>query len=148
MVHGLHDASMVMLNAVDARNVDMLFDNGGNLDAACESCHRQYWYPDPEHHAPPPSEAEKALNEIADAADDDPAARATGNDRRTRRSPGKLPGNAVIRMGMDPKCADINRGKQVVQEEFALQGRRQPRQRVREARGRSSPRPRCPPSRW
>ena len=29
---------------------------------------------------------------------------------------GKLPGNAVIRMGKDPMCARINRGKQVVQE--------------------------------
>jgi plastocyanin len=37
------------------------------------------------------------------------------------RLAGKLPGNPVIRMGMDPKCADAVRGKQVVQEEFALQ---------------------------
>jgi len=29
---------------------------------------------------------------------------------------GKLPGNSVIRMGMDPKCADMNKGKQVIQE--------------------------------
>jgi plastocyanin len=29
---------------------------------------------------------------------------------------GKLPGNPVIRMGKDPMCAAINRGKQVVQE--------------------------------
>ena len=29
---------------------------------------------------------------------------------------GKLPGNSVIRMGMDPKCAQINKGKRVVQE--------------------------------
>ena len=29
---------------------------------------------------------------------------------------GKLPGNPVIRMGRDPMCAQINRGKQVVQE--------------------------------
>jgi plastocyanin len=32
------------------------------------------------------------------------------------RLAGKAPGNAVIRMGMDPKCADIHRGEQVVQE--------------------------------
>jgi plastocyanin len=119
MVHGLHDASVVMLDAVDARNVDMLFDNGGNLDAACESCHRQYWYPDPEHHAPPPSEAEKALGKSADAGTN-PAARATGTIAGHVKLAGKLPGNAVIRMGMDPKCADATRGKQVVQEEFAL----------------------------
>jgi plastocyanin len=29
---------------------------------------------------------------------------------------GKLPGNPIIRMGMDPMCAQINRGTQVVQE--------------------------------
>jgi plastocyanin len=29
---------------------------------------------------------------------------------------GKVPGNLVIRMGKDPKCADLNKGKQVVQE--------------------------------
>jgi plastocyanin len=29
---------------------------------------------------------------------------------------GKLPGNPIIRMGMDPKCAEVNRGKRVVQE--------------------------------
>jgi plastocyanin len=32
---------------------------------------------------------------------------------------GNLPGNSVIRMGMDPKCAEINRGKRVVQETVA-----------------------------
>jgi plastocyanin len=32
------------------------------------------------------------------------------------RLSGKLPGNTVIRMGKDPKCADLNKGKQVVQE--------------------------------
>jgi len=29
---------------------------------------------------------------------------------------GKLPGNTVIRMGLDPKCNELNKGKQVVQE--------------------------------
>jgi plastocyanin len=32
------------------------------------------------------------------------------------RLSGELPGNPVIRMGRDPMCASINRGKQVVQE--------------------------------
>jgi plastocyanin len=32
---------------------------------------------------------------------------------------GKLPGNPVIRMGMDPKCAEMNRGKMTVQESVA-----------------------------
>lgn len=30
---------------------------------------------------------------------------------------GKPPGNPVIRMGMDPKCAELNRGRMVIQEE-------------------------------
>ena len=30
---------------------------------------------------------------------------------------GTPPGNPVIRMGMDPKCADMNRGRMVIQEE-------------------------------
>ncbi len=32
---------------------------------------------------------------------------------------GKLPGNRVIRMGMDPKCAEANRGTRVIQEVVA-----------------------------
>jgi hypothetical protein len=40
----------------------------------------------------------------------------TGMIKGRVRLAGKLPGNSVIRMGVDPKCADLNRGKQVVQE--------------------------------
>lgn len=32
---------------------------------------------------------------------------------------GKLPGNSIIRMGMDPKCAQMNRGTRVIQETVA-----------------------------
>jgi hypothetical protein len=32
---------------------------------------------------------------------------------------GKLPGNPIIRMGMDPKCAEATRGKRVIQEYVA-----------------------------
>jgi len=32
---------------------------------------------------------------------------------------GKLPGNSIIRMGMDPKCAQANAGKRVIQETVA-----------------------------
>jgi len=121
-VRDLHDQGMVMLKAIEAHDVDTLFDQGGNLDAVCEGCHRQYWYPDPQHHAPPPSEAEKALQKQNSAdAGTDPAPPTTGTIEGHVRLAGKLPGNAVIRMGMDPKCADINRGRQVVQEEFALE---------------------------
>jgi hypothetical protein len=46
------------------------------------------------------------------------AATATGTIKGHVRISGKLPGNQVIRMGVDPKCADMNRGKQVVNEVF------------------------------
>jgi plastocyanin len=41
---------------------------------------------------------------------------ATGTITGHVRLTGKLPGNSVIRMGVDPRCADINRGKRVIQE--------------------------------
>lgn len=52
-----------------------------------------------------------------------PAVRAQNSGRGTIKGhvklAGKLPGNPVIRMGMDPKCAQINAGKRVVQEVVA-----------------------------
>jgi len=35
---------------------------------------------------------------------------------------GKAPGNPLIRMGMDPKCSEVNRGKQVFQESVRSKG--------------------------
>ena len=40
----------------------------------------------------------------------------TGTIRGHVAISGKLPGNSVIRMGVDPKCAQINAGKRVLQE--------------------------------
>lgn len=42
----LHDAGVVMLDAVRARDVDGLLDGGDRLDVACENCHSRFWYPD------------------------------------------------------------------------------------------------------
>ncbi len=42
----LHDAGVVMLTAVRARDVDALLEGGARLDVACESCHSRFWYPD------------------------------------------------------------------------------------------------------
>ncbi|MEE2613532.1 MAG: hypothetical protein VX975_06895, partial [Acidobacteriota bacterium] len=42
----LHDAGVVMLDAVRARDVDALLDGGDRLDVACENCHSRFWYPD------------------------------------------------------------------------------------------------------
>jgi hypothetical protein len=44
-VHGLHDATMVALKAIDAKNTDALLDSGEGIDKACENCHLKYWYP-------------------------------------------------------------------------------------------------------
>jgi len=41
---------------------------------------------------------------------------ATGTIKGHVRVSGKLPGNAVIRMGVDPKCSQLNQGKQAVNE--------------------------------
>jgi cytochrome c556 len=43
--HVLHEAAMEALRAIDARKLDGISDAGGTIDAACESCHLQFWYP-------------------------------------------------------------------------------------------------------
>lgn len=40
----LHDAALETLRAIDAKDVTALTNAGETLDAACESCHRDYWY--------------------------------------------------------------------------------------------------------
>ena len=52
---GLRATSVVVLEAVDARDVEALLVAGTGLDLACENCHSQYWYPgygDPRPAAP------------------------------------------------------------------------------------------------
>jgi len=44
--HGLHDKSMLLLKAIDDKNVQGLMDGGEGLDEACENCHKHYWYPE------------------------------------------------------------------------------------------------------
>jgi hypothetical protein len=41
----LHDAGLAALHAIDARNAEKVFEVGEQIEQACESCHRQYWYP-------------------------------------------------------------------------------------------------------
>ena len=41
----LHNISVKVLEVVEARDVQKLFDIGEDLDKACENCHRAYWYP-------------------------------------------------------------------------------------------------------
>jgi hypothetical protein len=45
LAHGLHDATVQALAAIDAKNADALSDSGEIIDQACEQCHLKYWYP-------------------------------------------------------------------------------------------------------
>jgi len=42
----LHQVSEQMLTAIDAKNVQGMIDAGEAIDAACETCHLAFWYPD------------------------------------------------------------------------------------------------------
>jgi len=46
LAHALDAAALEAIQAIDARDVDMLSEVGGTIDAACESCHLQFWYPE------------------------------------------------------------------------------------------------------
>jgi hypothetical protein len=43
--HGLHEAGVAALQAIDAKDADKLFEVGEQIERACEACHSQYWYP-------------------------------------------------------------------------------------------------------
>ena len=51
LAHGLHEASLANLQAIESRDLIKFLDAGDTLDKACESCHRKYWYrvPPPEN---------------------------------------------------------------------------------------------------
>lgn len=51
--HRLHDAAAESLKAIDAKDVNALLNAGETLDAACENCHRNYWYRTPPPLLPP-----------------------------------------------------------------------------------------------
>lgn len=42
---GLIDATLLAMKAIETRNPEALSDAGGEIDAACESCHLTFWYP-------------------------------------------------------------------------------------------------------
>jgi hypothetical protein len=44
----LHAAGSEALAAIDARDAQRLLRAGERIDAACESCHMRYWYPNAE----------------------------------------------------------------------------------------------------
>jgi len=43
--HAVHAQAMETIRIIDAKDVDGLSDVGGAIDAACEGCHLQFWYP-------------------------------------------------------------------------------------------------------
>lgn len=52
---GLHDAVMPVLQSIEAKDAQKLFELGADIEMACENCHMQYWYPN-EKVSPLPSE--------------------------------------------------------------------------------------------
>jgi hypothetical protein len=41
----LHDAGLAVLQAIDAKDSQRVFEIGEEIERACEGCHSQYWYP-------------------------------------------------------------------------------------------------------
>ena len=111
-VDQLHDAAVPALTAADAKNAKGLFDAGEHIERACESCHQQYWYP--------PKQATAWKHEAGGRLDESAVASVQTGKGGTITGhigvKGKIPGNAVIRMGMDPMCAAMAAGKTPVQE--------------------------------
>jgi hypothetical protein len=54
--HGLHDATMDALKAIEAKDTEGLLNAGDGIDNACEKCHLQYWYPNERKPAEAPSQ--------------------------------------------------------------------------------------------
>jgi hypothetical protein len=44
-IEALRNVALEVLDVVKKKDVDALFDAGGDLDKACEDCHIEYWYP-------------------------------------------------------------------------------------------------------
>ena len=44
-IQTLRNVALEVMDIVKRKDVDELWEAGENLDTACESCHRSYWYP-------------------------------------------------------------------------------------------------------
>ncbi len=105
-----------MLHAIEARDADQLFDDGGPLNDTCERCHQTYWYPgDTSLQRIAAGEAARRPTTDAPAVFQSGGGQ-TGTIRGHVQLAGLLPGNPVIRMGVDPLCAQLTDGRQIVQE--------------------------------
>ena len=72
-IEALRNVGLEVLEIVNKRKTDELWDAGSNLDQACETCHIQYWYP-----------GDKALLEKIDKQIQERYERAQGSGRRGR----------------------------------------------------------------
>jgi hypothetical protein len=45
LVHGLHNSAVLVMNAIDKKNLEGLRSANDALNVACEQCHQKYWYP-------------------------------------------------------------------------------------------------------
>jgi plastocyanin len=132
-----------VLAIVKARDSDGLFQAGSDIDRTCEACHLEYWYPgdkqavlrdrDSRAYASekklgayarrnPTMKATLAVSTFVPAVvllcgthHVHAAAPATGTIVGHVRLTGPSPGNPMIRMGMDPVCAQLNTGTRPVQ---------------------------------
>jgi len=43
--HGLQDATMESMKAIEKKDPEGLLNTGDGIDKACENCHLKYWYP-------------------------------------------------------------------------------------------------------
>ena len=48
LARGLHDSTVLVLNAIDRKDVQALRVSGNAINRACEQCHQRYWYPNRE----------------------------------------------------------------------------------------------------
>jgi hypothetical protein len=44
-IEAIRNVGLEVLDIVKRKDVNELWDAGGNLDEACENCHKSYWYP-------------------------------------------------------------------------------------------------------
>ena len=44
-IEALRNVGLQVMDIVERRDTQELWDASENLDAACEACHRSYWYP-------------------------------------------------------------------------------------------------------
>jgi hypothetical protein len=44
-IEALRNVGLEVIEIVKKKDVNALFDAGGDLDVACETCHLEYWYP-------------------------------------------------------------------------------------------------------